>query len=263
MHPAFSVFPALLALALCLPAAAQEPPLPTLTVNGSGEVSARPDLAHVRLGAQAQEPEAGAAQDNVNRTMQGVLDALKASGIPAENIRTTGLSLEAVYADQRPGDTGEPRLTGYRAANSVEVELPEVSRIPTVIDTAMKAGANRLEGVSFSLKDDQAQREKALRKAIADARSKAGIMAADLGVRLSLIHEVQERGVQVLPRRRAESLARAGAAFAATPVEPGEIQVRADVSITYRLDQSGTASSPEGRAGPAAADKAPRAAISR
>ena len=133
----------------------------------------------------------------------------------------------------------------YRASNTVQVEVDDLKKVGDVIDAGMKAGANRIEGVSFDLKDDTAARENAIREAIKEARAKAQTMAAALNVKLGTVHQVQEGGVHLVrPQMMAYDRAVAGAA-AATPVQPGQVHVQASVSVTYRLDRSQTVRSDE------------------
>src|SRR6476646_8446032 len=96
MHQPLTIA-ALLTL-MALPVAAQAPrpaggppmdPVPTLTVSGSGKARVAPDEAHVRLGVVAQAPTARAVQDQVNRTANAVLEAVRKLGIPAEDIQTS------------------------------------------------------------------------------------------------------------------------------------------------------------------------------
>lgn len=208
----------------------------TLTVTGNGEVSAAPDLAVVRLGATAQAEEAAAAQVNVNDVMQRALAEIEKLGIPRRSIRTTGLTLAPVYSSQRSDRPVEPKVVAYRAANVIEVTVTDLKLVGKVIDAGLRAGANRLEGVSFSLEDDLPQRMKALEKAVQEARSKAKTMARALDVSLGPVREVSEGGVHILRQERfAANRAMMAADAVQTPVEPGEIRVQASVTIHYDL----------------------------
>ena len=218
---------------------------PMLTVTGEGESAARPDRAVVRLGAAAQAETAAAAQDQVNQVMQAAIEAIRAAGIREEMISTAGISLYPVYSDQvpRPMPAGqhqqrppEPRIVAYRASNSVRVTVDDLTKVGDVIDEGVKAGANQVEELSFQLKDDTAARREALTGASKQARAKADAIAQALGLRIDGVIEVSEGGVQVM-RPRME-LARAGAAAmeaAGTPVQPGQVEVRATVTVTYRV----------------------------
>ncbi len=207
-----------------------------LTVNGNGEVSAPPDRATVRLGATMQAEEAAAAQSNVNSALQKAIDAIQKTGIPQRSIRTTGLTLTPVYAPQKPASVETPRVVAYRAGNTIEVTVDDLKRMGAVIDAGVTAGANRLEGVSFRLRDDLPQRTRALAVAVEEARTKAQAIAQALNVKLGKVAEVIEGGVHIMPHQETFAMARGFAGDAArTPVEPGEVRVSASVTIRYEI----------------------------
>jgi uncharacterized protein YggE len=127
----------------------------------------------VRLGAVAQSAQAGDAQKLVAETVAKTIDAVKKLGIDEKSIRTAGVSLTPVYTDfqPRPGQQQqEPRISGYRASNTIEVRLDDLAKLGPVIDTGVSTGANNVEGVDFQLKDDGPQRKAALKQAATDAR---------------------------------------------------------------------------------------------
>ena len=212
----------------------------TLTVRGSGEVSAAPDQALVQLGAVFQSETAVDAQKQVNRVVGAILKAIKAAGISEKSISTTELTLVPVHerTNPAPGQQANfPRIIGYLATNVVRVEINDMNKIGDVIDAGIGAGANRLEGLSFQLKDDTLLRKKALREAVLNAREKAESIADALDLHLGRILEITEEGVQtVRPQFRVQRMAVAAAE--STPVEPGKIQVSASVIIGYQIENS-------------------------
>lgn len=231
---------------LFVPAAAQQDdadrrPVPTLTVNGTGEIRVAPDVATVRLGVTRQAPTAQAAQEQVNQVAQAILTAITRLGIKREDIQTSQLTLYPVYAPQNPRQPQEqePRIVAYRASNVVSVRVERLGQVGPVIDAALKAGANQLEGVFFSLKDDLPARERALRQAVQEARRKAMTLAEAANVRLDGILQLEEGGVSVRPLVMQEraAFAMAGRGGADTPVSPGEITVNASVTIRYRITE--------------------------
>jgi hypothetical protein len=232
-----SLLPAPLCLAQAMrPEAPPPPPVPALTVSGDGEARVAPDEATVRLGVLAQAPTARAAQEQVSRTANAILDAVRKLGVTAEQIQTSDLSLNPVYA-QNANTTGEPRITGYQANNVVTIRLQKLDQVGPVIDAGLAAGANRLDGVMFGLRNDQAARGEALTAAVAAARAKAQALARALRVRLVQVLEVAEGGIQVSPppylkgRMMMESAAMADA----TPVAAGQVGVSAEVTVRWEI----------------------------
>jgi hypothetical protein len=208
---------------------------PSVVVTGRGEAFGRPDRAVVKLGAVAQTEKASDAQRQVNERVGQVVEKLKGMGIPEERIQTVGLTLGPVYDqhERQPGRV-EQRIVGYQAANTVQVQLDDLTQIGAVVDTALAAGANHLEGVWFELKDDAAQRRDAIWKAVAEARDKAAAIEQATGTQLTGILEIVEGGVEVVRPMMMQRMAQFAAAEA-TPIQPGQVRVEATVSIRYRL----------------------------
>jgi uncharacterized protein YggE len=210
---------------------AQQPQV--LLVNGNSEVLAQPDEAVVRLGIVKQANVAEAAQQQANQVAQEILKAIAGVGVVSKDIQTSRLVLSPVYN----GRDAERRIVSYNATNTVSVRVDNLSIVGSVIDAGLKAGANQLEGVQFRLKNDLPSREQALREAVQEARGKAQAMADALHVNLAEVLEATEGGVTVSPRVQAfQAVAGAGPATP-TPVSPGEIEVRANVTLRYRITQ--------------------------
>jgi uncharacterized protein len=223
---------------LCLPATAQRdrdtPDFPTLTVSGTGEVRVPPDFAIVRLGVTRRAATAGEAQDQVNSTAQQILTSFQGMELSKDAIQTSQLTLSPVFGS-RPQDQNEtPRIAGYTASNVVTVRVERLASVGPIVDAALRAGSNELQGVSFGLRNEVPARERAIRLAVQEARDKATALANELGVRLVGLVEVNEGGVFVRPFQTAGGFAMARES-AATPVSPGEVTVQASLTLRYRL----------------------------
>ncbi len=209
-----------------------------LTVTGFGEVRIAPDEATVQLGVARQRDTAQEAQEEVNEVAQEILNAVTQLGVRAEHIQTSSLRLSPVYTTRRPGSSSEPRVVAYRASNMVSVRLENLTLVGLVIDAAMKAGGNQLQGVHFALRNDLSVREQALKEAVKAASQKATAISEALDVNIIEVIEVNEGSVSVRrlqPQRFEASLA--GVNAAATPVSPGQLTVSASVTIRYRIGQ--------------------------
>jgi hypothetical protein len=189
----------------------------------------------VSLGAVVEAKNALDAQKQIAQVMQRVIQEIKARGIPEEKIRTAGLSLSPVYSHPAPRTGQEPeapRIVGYRASNTVRVQVDEMDRVGAVIDAGIGAGANQLNSLAFDLRDDLKFRQQALQLAVREARAKAETIAAALNLQLGEVIEVREEGGPLsypVERRFAAP------ASAATPVQPGQVQVNAGVAVRFRL----------------------------
>ena len=208
---------------------------PVMVVSGSAQILAVPDEATVRLGIVRQASVAQAAQEQTNAIAQEILNAIGKLGVPQQQIQTARLVLAPVYAPRSPDSRDAPRIVAYVATNTVSIRLDNLSMIGSVIDAGLKAGANQLDGVQFGLRNDLPAREEALKGAVLEARSKAQVMADALRVNLNDVLEVSEGGVSVAPRAEQGMAGRVMALDAVTPVSPGQMEIRANVTIRYRI----------------------------
>lgn len=219
------------------PATAQMAPgseqQPTIHVNATASVRQAPDVAMIQLAVETLAATAREASDENAALMDKVLRAVRDQGVPREQIRTQRLELQPRYDNRRDG--GDPDIVGYRAVNQVTVRLHDVAGTGAVVDAAVSAGANRVTGIHFELDDPESAYHQALRDAIAKARAEAEVAAAALGQRLGEPVHVSTGGYNAPgPRFRAEAMM-AMDQSGAPPVEPGEVEVQASVSIAWRL----------------------------
>ena len=245
MRHAFLVLLSLLLLVVGvgLGAEAREPRadavgVPFLAVSGSGAISRAPDTAVLSMSVVFQEPTAGAAQSKVNAAAQKAVAAIEALGVQRRAIRTSDLSLNPVHEERRGAKDDDepprpPRLLGYRARLSLRVRLEDVHTAGRVIDAAIGAGINDLDGIDFGLRDDAPDRDIALGRAVASAKRKADVIAAAMGVELAEVLEISED---------VESGYRSGVSYFNSPeetvIEPGEVTVEARVDVRYRIISS-------------------------
>jgi|SRR5690606_3569375 len=202
-----------------------------LTVNADGSSEARPDMAIVNLGVTTEGQTAAAALAENARRMTALTAALRRAGIAERDIQTSNVS---VYPQQVYGEGQAPRITGYQANNSVTVKVRRIDNTGRVIDAAVGAGGNTVNGVSFTHADPDAQLDVARRDAIAEARRRAELYASALGMRVNRIVSVSEGGGYAPPMPVALERFQAQDA-AATPISPGEIETRVSVNVMFEL----------------------------
>jgi uncharacterized protein len=222
------------------PPAGRVEPVPHITVQGFGQVRSDPDVATVRLGVVAQEPTARAAQDRANRVAAAILEAITKLGVPREAVQTSDLSLGPVYSSPGPQERSqEPRISGYQASYVVSARLEKLDLVGPVVDAALGAGANRLQGVEFGLRNDRAARAGALEAAVRQARDKAQAIAGALGVRLGEVLEVAEGGFALATPKFSRMAMEAMDSAANTPIAAGQVGVDASVTVSFRIAGGG------------------------
>ncbi len=208
----------------------------TVTVTGDARVTAQPDTAIVSVSVVTQNRSAVEAQQQNAAQTTAVINALKRTAGGAE-IKTSGYALvpQRVYKENQP-----PTITGYEARNSISVTLSDLTKVGAAIDAATEAGANNIDGVSFTLRQDRAARGRALAEATREAIGKANTLAQTLGGRVVRIVAVRESGANS-PRpviyTQQESFARVAAAD--TPIEVGTLEINSQVQLTAEIEITG------------------------
>ncbi|MGQ0765204.1 MAG: SIMPL domain-containing protein [Gemmatimonadota bacterium] len=225
--------------AISLPSvgASQPPTAPAprsqIVVSARGETRVVPDRATLTVAVETRGQTAAAAGQENARRQRAIIDSIKAAGIPDAQISTSGYNVwpEYAHAEGRP-----PRVTGYRAHNSVAVEIRRIDQVGRVIDAALAAGANNLSGVSMFVSDTDSARRNALRSAVTRARADAEVLAQAAGGSLGELLELTSVEYQVPPPRPL-AYARAAAMQAeVTPIEPGEQTVSAAVTARWAFN---------------------------
>jgi uncharacterized protein YggE len=212
---------------LAAPALAQTAPPAAISVTGEATVSAPPDMAEIDGGFTSEAKTAREASDANNTAMGKLLLALKAAAIDEKDIQTSRLSLQPQSA---PNHVGVPAIAGYRASNHVTIRLHDVTKVASVIDMLVGAGANDIGGISFMVSGASKLLDQAREQAIADARRKAEIYAKAAGVTLGAPLSISENGGSPMPMQfRAKAMA------TATPVAPGEETLSVSVNVSWAI----------------------------
>ncbi len=219
-------------------AAAQEPQVSVpavqgtlLTVSADGSSEGVPDMATVSLGVTTEGQTAAAALAENARRTTALIQALRRAGVAERDIQTANVS---VYPQQVYGEGQAPRITGYQANNTVNAKVRRIDTTGRVIDAAVAAGGNTVNGVSFSYQDADAQMNAARRDAITQARSRAELYANALGMRVHRVVAVSEGGgfrPPIVPM----AMERMAAQDASTPIAPGQLETQVSVSVTFEL----------------------------
>lgn len=209
-----------------------------VVVTGSAEVSAAPDRASFTAEIGNCGRDADAVLDENARRAGRLIDALRGAGIELEQLQTRGVRLNPEWAP-RPRDADadwRPAIVGYRASNRIDVETAELDRVGELLAVAVEAGANGVDGIRFRLEDEAAAREAAIRRATAVALREARVMADAAGTSVGPILELRlDHAMSTAPQPRMQprmELAAMDAGVRAMPVEPGEVSVRASVTVT-------------------------------
>lgn len=216
---------------------AQQTPLtptePVVVVIGEGQVTAVPDRAWISVGAESRAPSPREAQKRNTDLMRPVQEKLRAAGLPADAIRTTGYDVQYEWDFVNGKRVGR----GYVARNTIEVRIDMVDRVGEYLEIAVGSGATSLNGIRFDMKDQAKLEREALRLAVSDARAKAEAAAAGAGRAIDRIVRIDEQGgaTPPMPMPYLRAAAQSAAADAAPPIAAGQLDIRARVSLTAAL----------------------------
>lgn len=205
----------------------------SISVTGTGEIQAEPDIATVSTGVEVQAATVAEARAGAAEAAGAVIAALRANGVDDSDIRTVDFAIRPMY--DYSGDT--PRIVGYVVSNNVLVTVRDVEGVGALIDAVAGAGGNavRFNGISFSHADPAALTEQARALAIEDARAKAEQLAELTGVTLGSVLGVVETSwtAPLVGPARAEF---AMADSAGTSIQPGTSAVTVTVQAVWEIE---------------------------
>ena len=211
----------------------------SITVTGSGEALVPADTAIVSLGASARDADVLKAQEKVNTAIADIRQALLDAGIAEEDINTGYINIYAWY----DYSSGMEELTGYNANSTLAIRTTDMEKIGEIIDIAFHAGANTLDGISFSASDTKEAEALALKAAVADAKTKAQILAEASELKLAGIESINESGTYSFDRGLMSNFAGDGAvmayeeAGAGTYVRAAKVTVSASITIVWSTEE--------------------------
>jgi uncharacterized protein YggE len=213
------------------PIAAQQPTPPAggsqgpeIITSGTGEARVTPDRAQIFMGVQTRAATAAQAGTDNARKTRAVIDAVKARGIPAEQIATSDYNLYPEYDHREPREGPQtPRVIGYVATNSVRIEVRKLDQVGSIIDAGLAAGANMVNTIQFFASNVDLARRTAMAEAVGRARGDAEALARAAGGSLGALLELNTQSPPVRPLARFErNMAMDATAVAQTPIEPGQ-----------------------------------------
>src|SRR5688572_12993818 len=152
-----------------------------LNVSAQGEAKRVPDIATMSTGVVTRAADSNAAMRANAEQMAKVVEAIKAAGIAAKDVQTSGISLNPSYqyAENQP-----PKITGYEAHNTVNVVVRDIGKLGKILDTLASVGANQINGPTFDVDKKDEAMDEARRNAVEKAQARADMYAKTLGVRV-------------------------------------------------------------------------------
>jgi uncharacterized protein YggE len=239
----FCALAGVLTMFACLAAGAQEEreeKTATISVSGTGKVSALPDIAEISIGVVSRAKSAKDATAANAEAMTTVNGLLKERGVAAKDIETAQFQIAPRYAEPRRNTEDLPAVVGFQVNNTVNITVRQVDKLGTLLDVLIGGGANQIHSLSFRVDQPDKLLDEARRRAVANARHTAELLAGEAGVVLGAPLKIVDTGQNnPIPPRRFFTLGAAAPAMAApTPIAAGEQELSASVQVVYLLKQA-------------------------
>lgn len=226
-----------LVMALCILfscSLVQAQDLRTISVDGSSTIKVAPDKATISISIENTAKDAKLASAQNAQIMQNIQSAILGLAITKDKMQTTNYNLYPVYNTK----DNSREIIGYNVSNEITVTIDNIDMVGTVIDTAINAGASNVNSIEFGLKDSQVYKDKVLQQAVLDAKSKAQVIANSLGKSIINVVSVNTGNTYIEARNfsNAMYMRAADATGATSPIQSGDISVRANVSVVFEMN---------------------------
>ena len=210
-------------------------------VNASATISKdiNPNYAEINISVETKAKIADdAAKENaeisaeVVSKLKTLLDTRRGDSIETINYN---LSPNYIYKD------GKSILTGYSVSNTVKAKTRDIKSVSSLIDEAMKAGANNVSGLHFGFDEESLVCNELYTKATKNAYSQAQSVAKAIGAQVTGARNINTNCYiegQHSPVRYYSKNAMADAAAssrAATPIEAKTLKVTATINGTFNI----------------------------
>lgn len=209
--------------------------IPKLTLNGQASVYKKADQMQLNVGVTSRGQEAESTLKDNSEKMRAILKELEKNGFDANEYQTGQFTILPTYTPypKNPPPDWKPSINGYEVTNTLSIKTSQLNKIGTLISALNAAGANKIDHIQASLKDDKSVREEAIREATKNAIAEAEVMAKAAHVQLvrPLSITLNDSYIQPITPR----FMKAAAESDSTPIEPGQIEVKANVTVVYEM----------------------------
>jgi hypothetical protein len=206
-----------------------------ITVSGTGEVYATPDVGLINISVKTEGRDVATATNENTVKMNEILSFIKGQGVEEKDIKTTNFNINPYY--EWSDKTGARKLTGYEITQTINVKIRDLSKIGAVISGATEKGANDISSLSFIVDDDEKVKEDAKNLAIKDAQEKAKNLEKALGIKMVKIMNFSDSSynpyVSYDQSYSYKLESSAGAGVISPTIQTGENKITSTVSITY------------------------------
>ena len=223
-----------------------------ITVNGKGEILAKPDIATFYFTVTEEGSSVADAQKKSTGKTNTALALIKKGGVDEKDIKTTNYNInpkyEYYYQPQimtpcssnycPPTPVKNPKIIGYEVSQTIEIKVRKIENSGDLLSQIATVGVSNISGLTFSIDDEEKVKADARNKAITEAKEKAKVLASQLGVSLVRVVNFSENANYPIyyGRGTAGISMKADSMAEATPEVPsGENSIISNVTITYEI----------------------------
>jgi uncharacterized protein YggE len=205
-----------------------------ITVSGTGEVYATPDVGLIDISVKTEGKDVAVATNDNSVKMNSIISFIKSSSVEDKDIKTTGFNISPTYAWQ--DKTGIRTLTGYEITQTINVKIRDLTKVGVIISGATEKGANDVSSLSFSVDNDEKVKEDAKNLAIKDAQAKAKNLEKVLGIKMVKIINFSENSYNPTYVSYDSSYKMLSSAGSVAPtIQTGQNKITSTVTITYAI----------------------------
>jgi uncharacterized protein len=198
----------------------------TVTALGTGTVQATPDTGEMSFGVSTTSSNAKSALDNASKVAGQIATAIKKAGVADKDIQARDVN---VY----PQMDSKNAITGYQSTLTVRAKVRDLSKLGDVISAANGAGANSIDGPTFTVAEPAPFRAQAIAKAVADARASAEAMAQAAGKSVGAVLCVSSTDAGTTPPGPLYDSAMSAAK--SVPIQTGQLDITSNVTVIFEL----------------------------
>lgn len=211
--------------------------IPKLTVRGQAQFKKPADELQLNIGLVTSGSDVDSVLRSNNDKMQKVLKALEKEGLVASDYKTGRFSIYPTYSHppKNPPTDWKPEINGYEVVNKIHVKTTKLDLVSKIIESAVNSGATNIDNISFTLVDSQKYRHEAIAAATKNAIAEAQVLAQSAGLQLVRIIDISVDNFDMdIPRPRFLK-ASTFALESTTPIEAGDIELSANVQLSYEI----------------------------
>ncbi len=206
--------------------------VPQISVTGEGKIKVTPDQVSINIGAESTGKDAGEVKKKNDEIIASIVKVIKKYNIPASDYQTTNVNLYRNY-------DYEKKKHHFVASQTLTVLLKDLKKYNEFMMSLNDTGITNINGVDFKSSKMEDYERDARRKAMQNAKMKAEDYVLVLNQKIGKALYINDNSSVYYPQPRmykAEAMAMDAGGSAPETLAPGEIEITANVQVTFVLE---------------------------